>query len=264
VKWNMTNLIPFVAERVNRPFAEKLMETQYLISKNIATHKNPSVACSGGKDSILVVWFSLIIKPDIKIVFNDTGVEYPETVKFMQQIANDWKLNLTITHPDKTFFDIADKFGYSISKVQKGHGHGSPCCLNLKEKPTLKYLKDNGIDCQFTGITASESRQRQLTAIRLGSCYYAKTKHCQIVNPIIWWTEDEVWNYTEQMKIPSNPIYHVGGYRKGSDRCGCMPCTSYQKWEATMRRLTPKLYAIIKLRKDKQYVFSGDFNKLGG
>jgi len=246
--------MPAVAKMVNRPFADKFLETQGLIAHNILTHKNPAVAWSGGKDSTLVLWLSLKWKPDILTVFNDTGVEYPETIKFIHQLRDEWDINLVENRPTTTFFAIVDKFGFSKSKVEDGHGHGSPCCLNLKEKPALSSIKQHGIDCSFTGVTAVESRQRQMTAIRIGACYFAKTKNSQVVHPILWWTEEEVWSYHEAMNIPSNPIYHVGGYRKGSDRCGCMPCTAYLNWEATCSRLTPKLYRLLKLRKDKQYV----------
>lgn len=250
----VSHLIPEVAKQVNRPFEEKLMETQSLIAHNIHTHKNPAVAWSGGKDSTLVLWLCLQLKPDIRVIFENTGVEYPETIQFTKYVLDNWHLRLTVMKPKITFWEIVNKFGFSNGKQSKGHGHGSPCCLALKEKPMLQFINNFKIDAMFTGITAVESRQRQMSAQRLGSCYYAKSQGCQKVNPILWWTDDEVWQYHEKMNIPSNAIYHVGGYRKGSERCGCMPCTAYKNWESTVRRLTPKLYSILKLRKDKQYV----------
>ena len=51
------------------------------------------------------------------------------------------------------------------------------------------------------------------------------------------------------MDIPNNPLY-----AKGIDRIGCMPCTAFVAWESQLQKFNPKLYRIIKLRKDKQYV----------
>lgn len=241
------SLIPAVAKMVNRPFAEKFAETQYLIAHNLAIHKTPAVAWSGGKDSTLVLWLCLKLKPDILTVFNNTGVEYPETVKFIHQIRDRWQVNLTETKPDRQYFNIMKSGGYDTGKRKKKNN----CCYWLKEKPWRVTAKQLEVDCEFTGITASENRMRMFNARDYGACFYSKKAKTQRIHPILWWTEQEVRQYHTDMGIPLNPMYS-----KGCDRVGCMPCTAFKGWEAQLSHTNPKLYRLLKLRKDKQYVMN--------
>lgn len=245
------NLIPEVAKMVNRPFSEKLLETQGLMALNIGKFRDDiAVAFSGGKDSLLVVHFALLLKPDIKIVFNNTNVEYPETVKFVNWLVSEWNLNLTITDPIMSFWDCVDRWGFTTGKAthttKKKNAH---CCYYLKEKPMLDYRRENGIKAQFTGITAVENRNRMFSAKQYGWCFYSKSENIQKVHPLMWWTPNEVLEYIADMGIPNNPLY-----ARGMDRVGCMPCTAFKTWEPQLQKFNPKMYAIIKLRKDKQYV----------
>jgi len=241
-------LMPAVAKMVNRPFAEKLQEAQYFIAHNIALYKTPAVAWSGGKDSTLVLWLCLKLKPDILTVFNNTGVEYPETVRFIHKLRDKWEVNLIETTPLKRFWDIVAVKGF-MNKTKNSNGsHGGVCCADLKEYPMERAQRQYHIDALFTGVTAPESRQRQFTALRLGACYTYKKTGVRKVHPILWWTEVEVRQYHADMDIPLNPMYE-----KGCDRIGCMPCTAYKTWESQLSLTNPKLYRLLKLRKDKQY-----------
>lgn len=245
---NPRPLMPAVAKMVNRPFAEKLQEAQYFIAHNIALYKQPAVAWSGGKDSTLVLWLCLKLKPDILTVFNNTGVEYPETVKFISRLRDEWGVNLVETKPLKTFWDIVAVKGFMNKSKNSNGSHGGVCCADLKEYPMERALRQYHIDAIFTGTTAPESRQRQFTALRLGACYTYKKTGVRKVHPILWWSENEVRQYHADMNIPLNPMYE-----RGCDRIGCMPCTAYKTWEAQLSQTNPKLYRMLKLRKDKQY-----------
>lgn len=240
-------LIPAVAKKVNRPFAEKFNETMGMIARNIMNHKTPAVAWSGGKDSTLVLWLCLKLKPDILAVFNNTGVEYPETVKFIHWLQDEWKVNLIETKPIKTFWECVKLWGMPEPKAQS-HKSTSQCCNYCKDKPMHNAIKEYFIDAAFNGERAVENRNRMFTAAQRGMCFPLKGEGIQRVKPILWWTEDEVRQYHADMNIPLNPMYS-----RGCDRIGCMPCTAFKSWEKQLVRTNPKLYRLLKLRKDKQY-----------
>jgi len=40
------------------------------------------------------------------------------------------------------------------------------------------------------------------------------------INPLIDWSEDDVWEYIEKQGIPFNPLH-----KKGYPSIGCQPCT---------------------------------------
>jgi tRNA(Ile)-lysidine synthase TilS/MesJ len=61
--------------------------------------ENLAVACSFGKDSMVVLDMARKINPNVKVVFNNTGVEFPETIQFKNEMVKKWKLNLIETQP---------------------------------------------------------------------------------------------------------------------------------------------------------------------
>lgn len=248
------NLLKEVAEKVNRPFEIKLAETMEIINHHFweFPDNNVAVAFSGGKDSEVVLWLCLQVNPNVPVVFNNTGVEYPETIKLVSTIAESWNLNIIITHPEKTFWQCVEQYGFPQQTKRGGlkYKNNRPyCCYYLKEKPMLKAIRANGWLGYFTGETASESYNRMIWAKKKGTCIHLKKEGVCKIKPILWWTEDEVWNFINKNALPVNEVYS-----KGSVRTGCMPCTAYKAWEERMQRVTPKMYEIVKLRKDNQYV----------
>jgi phosphoadenosine phosphosulfate reductase len=242
-------LLREVEEKVNRPFAVKLDETKEVIRHHLEEFGDKvAVAFSGGKDSEVVLYLCLEINPNIPVVFNNTGVEYPDTVRFIAELEERWNLNLIVTHPEKTFWDCIEQYGFPKSSKRKGHGNKAYCCYWLKEKPMLLAIRENNWLGYFTGETAIESRLRMFAALK-GTCLHLKRERVCKIKPILWWTKEEVWHFIHKEGLPIN-----GAYAKGAHRVGCAPCTAYKSWETGMREMSPKLYRLIKLRKDNQYV----------
>lgn len=241
----VVNLLDALKPFVERPFAEKFLQTQGIIAKNLHEHwGKAAVSWSGGKDSTLVLYLVRQLAPNVDVVFNNTGIEYPETVRFIHNLAATWNLNLIETTPKKTFWKCAEEFGYPGGS-KRGTVH---CCYYLKEKPTLDQIRVHGWEAVFDGLTATESWTRMFNARDRGTCYFKKHWKVQVVHPILYWTEEEVFGFFESEGIPNNPLYS-----QGARRVGCMACTAYKTWEVRMAAENPKLYAIIKLRKDGQY-----------
>lgn len=248
------NLLDELKPHVEIPFPDKYVTTKSIIARNLREHRGKAVvAWSGGKDSTLVLYLVHQLEPDISVVFNNTGVEYPETVEYIHELADAWKLNFIETHPDTTFWKVGAKFGYpggtkhGRKKIRRGTA--SPhCCYYLKEKPMFDVIRDQGWTCSFDGVTAVESWVRMFVARDKGTCYTNKHWNIKKVRPILYWTEDEVFQFFHDERILLNPLYE-----RGMTRVGCMPCTSYKTWEEDMKRENPKLYAVVKFRKDGYY-----------
>ena len=70
------------------------------------------VSFSGGKDSTVLLHIARRLYPDIKAVFVDTGLEYPEIREFVKTFDNvEW------LKPKMTFKQVIEKYGYPfISK----------------------------------------------------------------------------------------------------------------------------------------------------
>ncbi len=212
-----------------------------------------AVAFSGGKDSQVVLHIVLSVYPDVPVIFNNTGVEYPETVKFVHDLTNSLRLNLIETKPEKTFWRCVEEYGFPHNKRGNKKAPGSRnCCYWCKDKPMILALKRLNLEGYFTGVTAIENRTRMFNARDKGTCYKTIGEGIWKIHPILWWTDDEVKNYLSTYGLPMNPLY-----TKGAERCGCMPCTAFKDWEKQLSQTNPKMYAEIKKRKDKQTVMVG-------
>lgn len=101
-----------------------------MIARVLKRHKHPIVCWSGGKDSTVILHLVLKHRPNIDVVFNDTGVEFPETRDFVSQIVKDWKVNLHTAKPKpgETFWDVTAKHGWPIfgkeqsDNIERGQG----------------------------------------------------------------------------------------------------------------------------------------------
>lgn len=230
-------------------YQEKIEYTNSIISDSLGVYDNPACSCSFGKDSTLLLYFIRKHKPNIKVLFCNTGVEHEKTYEFRDYLVKEWNLNYTEVKPKKSFWECIKEYGYPRQSRFRG-GSTPKCCYHLKDSPSIKYYKDNNINAVFIGLTHDESYQRRLTIINYGDKYRTKrysTRYITKIHPLAFWTIEDVWRYIKENNIPYNKIYDLG-----VDRCGCVPCTAHIKWEEQMSKLNKVLYDTIKKDLDKQ------------
>lgn len=111
------------------------------------------ISFSGGKDSTVLLHIARQIYPDIKAVFVDTGLEYPEIRQFVKTFEN-----VEIVRPKKTFKQVICEYGYpfiskevcecvSYVKNNKRKGIEKDDYRTRKIKGTLKDV--NGVKSMF-------------------------------------------------------------------------------------------------------------------
>jgi phosphoadenosine phosphosulfate reductase len=250
-----------LVEKTRIEYAKRLCPTpirepQELIKEAIAKHGDKvTVSCSFGRCSVVVLHMALQLNPNIKVVFNDTGVEYPETYAYKQRLKAEWNLNLIETKPVKPFWQCVKEYGFPLIRSRYGYKmrvmklNKPECCIYLKELPLANACLRHSIHATITGLRCSESGVRMFTIAQRGQ-YYHTTKFCKKVglwryHPIAFWTQQQVIDYMNVHQIPVNPIYE-----KGLNRSGCMPCTGFLHWEAQLAKMNPRMYRYIqKLRK---------------
>jgi len=206
-------------------------------------HKHPMVAWSGGRDSTVLLSLVLKQKPDVDVAWVNTGVEFPECVKFIRHLSNEWHVNLHIAKPEAIFWEIVDKYGWpmmgkggngywwsranhlerqgktKLAKATRDARISAACCRILKERPMNKLCRSLGIDCVIVGNLVSESRQRFLTWAQKGQCYFSQSKKLCTAWPLAWWTHKDILEYHRGVNLPYSPLYD-----KGHSRNGCWPC----------------------------------------
>jgi len=104
MRWN-----ELTAEQ-QKPLDYKIEMACVAIIKALEVCKRPMVAFSGGKDSTALLHMIKSVRPDILVGYGNTGVEFPECIKFSRQLAEDWRLNF---HETKLLH--TDRIGYKYA-----------------------------------------------------------------------------------------------------------------------------------------------------
>ncbi len=228
-------------------YEEKIIYTEELIKATIKRFgDNVCVACSFGKDSTLMLYLVRKFKPNVRVIFANTGVQYQETYKFRDFIVKAWNLDYYEVKPIKTFWQCVKEYGYpnirlpySKRRAKKKKRDKPKCCYYCKDKPCLNFYRKNRIEAVFVGMNWDESFQRRYTIITHKDCYFVKSDKIWKVLPIAYWTTQEVWRYIKENDLPVNEVYNF------SDRSGCMPCTSFISWKKQLARANPKMLQFI-------------------
>ncbi|WP_027370948.1 phosphoadenosine phosphosulfate reductase family protein [Desulfovermiculus halophilus] len=179
---------------------------------SMADPQRIAVAWTGGKDSTvaLALWKELLqghgfTSVPARAVNLDTGLKFPEVLAFRDEIADAWDIALSIVKPD---VDVAD-YPVAADPVQ--------CCNDLKVTPLRRAVSDMDIAVLITGVRADEHTDRA------GRSWHESRDdpaHVQL-NPLIHWTEMDIWSFTLERGLPYCPLYNHG-YRS----LGCRPCTA--------------------------------------
>lgn len=103
------------------------------------------VSFSGGKDSTVLLDIARQLYPNIKAVFVDTGLEYPEIRLFVKTVSNvDW------IRPKLTFRQVIEKYGYPFISKEV-----SECVYGAK-----KFLRGGGTANSTVNSRDAESMRR--------------------------------------------------------------------------------------------------------
>lgn len=236
------NLVTKVKAEVEKPFSEKLKRSRQLV-RLYARNPHACVSCSFGKDSMVVLDLALQENAKVPVVFENTLIEFPETLALKCRVERDWDLNLVELRPKKgvSFWKLQDRISLEKLNRDDGRKHSNICCYHLKEKPFALWRKVHNVTRSFTGLTAVESRHRMFVACMKGMDYYSYRDGCWKVHPLMFWTQQEVWDFTHDNGLPVNEVYK----KYGLSRVGCMWCMSHKGWRGQVAKINPKVYAFM-------------------
>jgi phosphoadenosine phosphosulfate reductase len=190
-----------------------------------------TVMISGGKDSTVIT--DLAIRAGVQCTFEVswTGIEYPETVYFLRSekkriegMGYSCKFVIPRDKEGKqvTMWSLIAKYGFPTRQMRF-------CCEGLKE------VAGRNAYC-ILGIRWAESARRKagrfiheiggykMMTNNDNEAVRRMTEQCMrknkyILNPIIDWKDDEVWEYIRGRGLPYNPLYD-----RGHRRVGCIGC----------------------------------------
>lgn len=229
-------------------------EAIFVLREVWAQFQNPVILFSGGKDSILVTHLAKKAFYPSKIPFAlmhvDTGHNFPETLKFRDDLVKSLGVHLIIS-------SVQDSIDQGRVNEEKGKNANRNA---LQITTLLDAIESHKIDCAIGGGRRDEEKSRakerffshrddfgqwdpknqrpELWNIFNGKCF--EGEHFRVF-PISNWTEMDVWNYIkkEQIEIPSLYFAHQREvvWRQNS----WIPNSKFLKLESNERIVSKKI-----------------------
>lgn len=257
-------------EHQSLPLGEKVARATDLIAQGLALGP-ASVAWSGGKDSTVLLHLVRQQQPDVAVVWNNTGVEFPETWPFIRRMTEEWGLDLHIAKPSpgETFWWAVEKYGWPLlgKDIRRSTDHhitrrltnrkrkaadvariSSYCCDYLKVKPSLRVTRALGTQVDIIGNMVAESRQRWWAWLDRGALYYGNQRKRWVVWPLWFWKDEDIWRYHQEYGLPHCTLYDMGHKRNGCWPCG-MDIGIPGNHLSRLRLSHPKLYRFLMVDK---------------
>lgn len=225
-------------------------EAIFILREVAAQFEKPIMLFSGGKDSIIMFHLARKAFYPAKIPFPlmhiDTGHNFPETIKFRDQLIEETGENLIVKYVQ----DSIDK-GTAVEEKGKNSSRNG-----LQTVTLLEAIEDGKYDCALGGARRDEEKARAKERFfshrdefgqwdpknqrpELWTLFNGKKRageHFRVF-PISNWTEMDVWQYIlyEKIKLPSLYFSHTREVvnRDGVllAKCNHITLKDNEKWE---------------------------------
>ena len=175
------------------------------------------LAASFAMGSVTLLHMLRDIKPDIEVIYLNTGYDFPETLAFIEELREKWNLNIKEYRPLLSVEERERRYGTDLYKTDPER-----CCGIRKVEPMARALRN--YDAWITGL------RRDVTEFRKHIRVVEEQEGIVKVNPLANWTAEDMWYYIRTNQVPYNPLYDQG-YRS----LGCWPCTLPGTWGRSER-----------------------------
>jgi phosphoadenosine phosphosulfate reductase len=191
-------------------------KTRELISyvKQLETTHSPIVfACSFGVEDMVLLDVIANHARKIQVFTLDTGRLPEETHALLETVRDKYPIVIRTYFPDAGAVEAwveqngPNAFYKSIAQRQQ-------CCHIRKVEPLRRALA--GKKSWITGLRREQSAARQTLELEAWDDANGLIK----INPLIDWTNDEVWDYVRTHNVPYNALHD-----RGYPSIGCSPCT---------------------------------------
>jgi len=201
---------------------------EMIIKKALKRFPNchPYIAFSGGKSSLVLIKILSKVVEDYSVIFSNTLIEYPDTIKFVRSFTTKRNLNYIEVKPKATFFKMLNNGHNFPSKYDRW------CCTPLKSNPSEDWFIENDIEpLLFLGEHKSENSYRY--HYLPFDLFNTKNANAHVFHPLLYMDEWEIWRYIDRNQLEYLELYKKGVKYKDKwrhwhslqyERNGCWLC----------------------------------------
>ena len=171
-----------------------------------------AIASAFQSEGTVVMHLATQIRPDVPILFLETGYQFAETLAFKARLTERLALNVVDVVGEYTVEAQAAALGPRLFERDPER-----CCDLNKVRPMFEALRN--FDAWVTALRRDSSPTR--ASAPFVDQYEIEPGRWMIkVNPMATWTHQRVWRYLREHDLPHNPLYDLG-----YSSIGCAPCT---------------------------------------
>ena len=208
----MNNFTTEKIEALNHKFASS--GPKEVLAYFLETFKGKiAFASSMGAEDQVITQMMAGIDREAKIFTLDTGRMFPETYDIIDRTNARYKINIDIYFPEREQVEnMVNEKG--INLFYESIENRKECCHIRKIVPLKRALE--GLDVWISGLRRSQSVTRKDVKL----VEWDEGNGLIKLNPLIDWTEEQVWDYINENNIPYHKLHD-----KGFPSIGCQPCT---------------------------------------
>ncbi len=187
---------------------------QEVLTWALGNYSKIALASSFGAEDVVLIDMIAKIDPQAHVFTLDTGRLNGETYEVIAKVQQKYpQLQLQIMFPQAEAVEaMVSKKG--INLFYDSVENRKQCCYIRKVEPLGRATK--GLDAWITGLRRDQTANRSaMETVELdGDRNIAK------INPLIDWSNDQVWEYIHQNNVPYNALHD-----QNFPSIGCAPCT---------------------------------------
>ena len=190
------------------------LRSEEILEKAIALFGNKITFATslGAEDQVITFMISKIDK-SANIITLDTGRVFPETYDLLHRTVNRYGIAIKSYYPDTAQVEeMVNTKG--INLFYESIENRKLCCHVRKIVPLRRALQ--GMDAWITGLR----REQSVTRTDLKIVEWDAANGLIKINPLLEWTEAQVWDFIKSNDIPYNKLHD-----QGFPSIGCQPCT---------------------------------------
>jgi len=166
-----------------------------------------AMSTSFGAESAVLLHLATRVKPDLPVLFTDTGFHFKQTLEHKDRLVERLKLNLRVLKPEMPHEEFLARHGKLYEKDPDA------CCAANKIAPFEKALGE--YQAWISGI------RRNQAVTRKDSLFVENYRDKLVkVNPLLNWSSKMFFDYAKEHDLPYHPLWE-----KGYLSIGCSPET---------------------------------------